>query len=130
MESIFPLIILCGGMLLVLALVSFWSNQTQLNIKSRTVGDGQHGTARWATFKEIKNAYRHIPYNPKQWRKGKGRPPVEAQGLVVGSTRRRKGTTVMVVTGDVPCLMIAAAAPGKTACFRHPNLEYACATCL
>lgn len=27
------------------------------NIKSRTVGDGQHGTARWATDKEIKQTY-------------------------------------------------------------------------
>ena len=27
------------------------------NIKAKTVGDGQHGTARWARKEEIKKAY-------------------------------------------------------------------------
>ena len=31
------------------------------NIKSKTVGDGQHGTARWATAKEIRQTYAHHP---------------------------------------------------------------------
>ena len=34
-----------------------YKRQTLGNIKSRTVGDGQHGTARWATDKEIKQTY-------------------------------------------------------------------------
>ena len=38
------------------------------NIKSRTVGDGQHGTARWATKREIRKTYRHIPFTPEKWR--------------------------------------------------------------
>ena len=33
-------------------------------IKSRTVGDGQHGTARFATKQEIKKTYQHIPFTP------------------------------------------------------------------
>ena len=29
------------------------------NIKSKTVGDGQHGTARWATKAETRKTYAH-----------------------------------------------------------------------
>ena len=48
------LLALAGGALLLLAAVTHFSGQGSLdNIKSRTVGDGQHGTARWATKKEI-----------------------------------------------------------------------------
>ncbi len=39
------------------------------NIKSKTVGDGQHGTARWATKSEIRKTYRHIPFTSNKWRK-------------------------------------------------------------
>ena len=31
------------------------------SIKSKTVGDGQHGTARWATPGEIKKTFRSVP---------------------------------------------------------------------
>lgn len=41
------------------------------NIKSRTVGDGQYGTARWATPKEISKTYQNIPFTPQAWRNGK-----------------------------------------------------------
>lgn len=41
------------------------SNHYTLNgIKSRTVGDGQYGTARFATEKEIRETYSHVPYEP------------------------------------------------------------------
>lgn len=49
MTGVLPSLLRCGGMLLILALVSFASNQSSLNSKARTVGDGQHGTACWAT---------------------------------------------------------------------------------
>lgn len=52
------------------------------NIKSKTVGDGQHGTARWATKKEIQQTYQLIPFRPAEWRRGKNLP--KAQGLVLG----------------------------------------------
>ena len=54
------------------------------NIKAKTVGDGQHGTARWARKEEIKKAYLHVPYTPELWRKGKNHPEAEKQGIVVG----------------------------------------------
>lgn len=51
-------------------------------IKSKTVGDGQHGTARWATKQEIRQTYAHVPFEPELWRKGEHLP--EKQGLVLG----------------------------------------------
>ena len=51
-------------------------------IKSKTVGDGQHGTARFATEKEIKDTYTAVSYEPERWRRGEALP--KEQGLVVG----------------------------------------------
>lgn len=49
------LILLAGGMLLLIAIATHLSGSGNLNnIKSKTVGDGQHGTARWANPKEIR----------------------------------------------------------------------------
>ena len=46
------------GMFAVIGGLSMLSYHYTLGgIKSRTVGDGQHGTARWATDKEIKQTY-------------------------------------------------------------------------
>lgn len=98
------------------------------NIKSKTVGDGQHGTARWARKEEIKSTYKHINFEPELWRKGKNLPEAKYQGVVVGCTSGKNGTVGMVDTGDVHVLMIGAAGVGKTAYFLYPNLEYACAS--
>ena len=105
------------------------------NIKSRTVGDGQHGTARWATKTQIKRTYQHLSFTPDRWRKqvqkgkeatmdGKTLP----QGIVVGRTGKAGKTTVMVDTDDVHVLMIGAAGVGKTAYWLYPCIEYACAS--
>ena len=53
------------------------------NIKDKTVGHGQHGTARWATKKEIRRTYKHLHYNPQLWRTDPKSRPTE-QGIVVG----------------------------------------------
>ena len=75
---------LCIGLLVFLLVVSFVSKNYSLNrIKSKTVGDGQHGTARWATLKEIGKTYAHIPFDVVHWRKGERLP--QKQGVVVGS---------------------------------------------
>jgi len=95
-------------------------------IKSKTVGDGQHGTARWATKKEIQQTYKHIPFRPEAWRQGKELPT--DQGIILGCTGRKNEVTALVDTDDVHCLMIGASGVGKTAFFLYPNLEYACAT--
>lgn len=102
------------------------SNQNLSNIKSKTVGDGQHGTARFSTDREIKDTYKQIPYEVEKWRNGECRPT--DQGIILGSYVRGKNTTALVDTGDVHCLMIGAAGVGKTANFLYPNIEYACAS--
>ena len=48
------LILIAGSVLLLIGGVTMFSSRKSLDgIKSKTVGDGQHGTARWATPKEI-----------------------------------------------------------------------------
>ena len=129
MEGIETLLIVSIVMFAVLGAISVLAHIYNLNnIKSKTVGDGQHGTARWARKEEIKDTYKHIHFTPEAWRKGEKRPNVDAQGIVVGCETTPKGTTAMVDTGDVHALMIGAAGVGKTAYFLYPNLEYACAS--
>ena len=87
-ENIWPLILLGGGLLAFLLVVSFLSKNYSLNnFKSKTVGDGQHGTARWATPREISKIYRTVPFRPRRWRKGEELPT--EQGLVLGSVGGR-----------------------------------------
>ena len=114
-------------MAIVIGGLSLLSNHYTLSgIKSRTVGDGQHGTARWATAKEIKQTYAHVPFKVKDWRRGQNLPT--EQGLVLGCTGRKNEVTALVDSDDIHCLMIAASGTGKTAFFLYPNLEYACAS--
>ena len=88
-ENIWPLILLGGGLLAFLLVVSFLSKNYSLNnFKSKTVGDGQHGTARWATPKEIHTTYHVVPFRPRRWRKGEELPTV--QGIILGSMGGRK----------------------------------------
>lgn len=112
--------------LIVVGGLAFLSQHYTLdNIKSKTVGDGQYGTARWATEQEIRKTYHHVPFRPDCWRKGSELP--EHQGLVLGSVGKKNDVTALVDSGDVHCLMIGASGVGKTAFFLYPNLEYACA---
>lgn len=114
------------------------------NIKSRTVGDGQHGTARWASKREIQKTYKHIPFTPDKWRRqaGKGKTPTVSrivkkrlfrrknqkekpeealpQGIVVECTGN---TTAMIDTGDVHALMMVRPGVGKTAYWLYPCIE-------
>ena len=129
MTQVGTLIVVGILMVAVFGAISVASRIYNLNsIKSKTVGDGQHGTARWARKDEIKQTYLHIPYEPKKWRKGQNLPKTNQQGIVVGCNYGSSGATAMVDTGDVHALMIGAAGVGKTAYFLYPNLEYACAS--
>lgn len=132
-SQIFLLIGVGALMFLVIGGLSLIAHYYTLNgIKSKTVGDGQHGVARFATKKEIIKTYEHIPFTVSQWRKGKDLPRDEngnlIQGLVVGCKGKKGDIVGLVDTGDVHCLMIGAAGVGKTAFFLYPNLEYACAS--
>lgn len=54
-ESVVPLIAVGVVIVLFIVLLSVLTNNYSLNgIKSKTVGDGQYGTARWATAQEVK----------------------------------------------------------------------------
>lgn len=155
MQPIVKLVIAGAAMFATLGLIAGLSGMYSLNIKAKTVGHGQHGTARWATKGEIKKTYTHVRFEPELWRKGEHLPT--QQGIVVGctTTRHRLGnglravwnvlvvkllrkshaipktadeTTALVDTGDVHALMIGAAGVGKTAYWLYPCLEYALAS--
>lgn len=129
MQGIETLIVVSIVMFVVLGAISVLAHIYNLNnIKAKTVGDGQHGTARWARKGEIEKTYRHIAFTPELWRKGKNLPSAEDQGIIVGCNSTATGTTALVDTGDVHALIIGAAGVGKTAYFLYPNLEYACAS--
>ena len=141
------MILVCGSMLGILALISAASHMYNLNgIKSKTVGDGQHGAARFATAQELTRTFRKIPFTPQRWRSlGNQCTQLKLpQGVVVGCQTKyslrlnsnegrafpvsiQKTTYALVDTGDVHTMMIGAAGCGKTAFWLYPNLEYACA---
>ena len=126
-ESVTPLIAVGVVIVLFIVLLSALTNNCSLNgIKSKTVGDGQHGTARWATTQEVKKTFANVPFDVASWRAGKNLP--EVQGLILGSTQRGKQLDALVDRDDVHCLMIGASGVGKTAFFLYPNLEFACAS--
>ena len=144
MSGITILIIAAAAMIFTLGGVSLLAHVYTLNnIKSKTVGDGQHGSARWTTRGEIKKVYKHIPFTPDKWREQarNGEKPTYRltnrrktteeelpQGIIVGCKGGKKKTTAMVDTGDVHALMIGAAGVGKTAYWLYPCIEYACAS--
>ncbi len=75
-----------------LVIITFVSNRNyNLNsIQSKRVGQGQHGTARFATPHEVKRTYRLIPYNPEVWRKQGVKTP--SQGVIVGYQKKHRSS--------------------------------------
>ena len=145
------LILLLAAVFGALVAITAFSNRGSLDsIKSKDVGDGQHGTARWATPVEVRKIFRSVPFQPALWRKGEQLP--DAQGLVLGCMGKipappefcllgktvhppiperlwkHGGIRALVDCDDIHCLMIGASGVGKTAYFLYPNLEYACAS--
>ena len=145
------LILLLAVVFGALVSIAAFSNRGSLDsIKSKDVGDGQHGTARWATPAEVRKTFRFVPFQPALWRKGEQLP--DAQGLVLGCVGKipappefsllgktvhplipeklwkHGGIRALVDCDDIHCLMIGASGVGKTAYFLYPNLEYACAS--
>lgn len=136
MGNVSGLIIAAVVMFTVLGLISLLAHIYNLNnIKSKTVGDGQHGTAKFADKREIRKTYKQVPFTPKLWRKQaeSGETPTTVdgrslpQGIIVGCKGKAE-TIALVDDQDVHALMIGAAGVGKTAYFLYPNIEYACAS--
>lgn len=126
-NNIYILIIAAVVMFVVIGGLSILSHYYTLNgIKSRTVGDGQHGTARFATKREIQKTYSQVRFTPQEWREGMKCPAL--QGVVLGCVGHKNKIEALVDTGDVHTLMIGASGVGKTAFFLYPNLEFACAS--
>lgn len=120
-------IIIMSIIFILLMVLMYCSNNYSLNgIKSKKIGDGQHGTARFATKSEIKKTYTRVTFDVENWRKGVNLPTV--QGTVVGCQTHGKQTIALVDEGDVHTLLIGAAGVGKTAFFLYPNVEFACAS--
>lgn len=114
-------------MILVIGGLAFCSEHYALdNIKSKTVGDGQHGTAWWATKKEIQRTYTRVRFQPALWRQGKNLP--KKQGLILGCEGPKNKVTALVDTDDIHAMVTAASGAGKTAFFLYPNIEYALAS--
>ena len=129
MDGTIILIIVATIMFAVIGGVTLASHIYNLNsIKSKTVGDGQHGTSRFSTNSELRRIYKYIPYEPKVWRKKAKQENLNLpQGVILGVKKKNGIDYAMVDDDDVHTLMIGAAGCGKTAFWLYPNLEYACA---
>ncbi len=126
-ERILILVVMFFTMASIFGFISIYSHKYSLDkIKSKIVGDGQFGTAKFATQTEINATYKQVHYEVSKWRKNENLP--KEQGIVVGCESKGGKTLGLVDTGDVHCLMIGAAGVGKTAYFLYPNLEFACAS--
>ena len=124
--KLIPLFLIFG----IFMIFMFLTDRKTLNIKSKTVGDGQHGSASFATPKEISKSFKRVDYEPNLWREGKTKDL--PQGIIIGCNivkfGKKKKVSAIVDEGDVHSLMIGAAGVGKTAKFLYPNIEYCCAT--
>ena len=131
MDSITAIMMIGTVVFAVLGGITLLSHIYNLNnIKSKTVGDGQHGTARFSTKAEIRRDYKQVPFTPGVWRnQAQGNLlPELPQGIIVGCRSRGGKTVALIDDADVHCMMVGAAGCGKTAYWLYPNLEYACAS--
>lgn len=120
------LLCICGVVFIIIAVLAAIGNLYSLKgIPNKPIGNGQHGTARFATKGEVTKTYKQIPYTPRLWRNGEQLP--SADGLIVGCIERAGGMTALVDDADIHTLMIGASGVGKTANFLYPNIEYCCA---
>ena len=97
------IVFICASLLLALFVATKLLGGKSLNhIKAHTVGHGQHGSARWATRREIKSYYTMVPYEPQKWRSQPELRPTKP-GFVLGSFqhgRHGKKITAWVDAGD------------------------------
>lgn len=134
--SLIALAVAGGGLLAFVGVISQLGGKYNLDhVKSKTTGDGQYGTARWATKSEINKTYVKVRFTPNEWREQakQGKDPTFddkplPQGLVVGAEGFKNKKIALIDTNDVHALMIGAAGIGKTAYWLYPCIEYACAS--
>ncbi|MGN0453664.1 MAG: type IV secretory system conjugative DNA transfer family protein [Ruminococcus sp.] len=124
MNTIAIIIFVCIILVAVLTAVLISGRGGNLNhIKANKTGDGQYGTAQWATKDELKRNLTFVEYNPEEWRKGFNIP--EHQGVILGMEKRGGKVCAYVDTDDNHTMIVSAPGGGKTTAFLFPNLEYA-----
>ena len=96
------------------------------NVKNRTVGDGQYGSARWINEREKEKIFEKIVYEPDKWRKGK-RNNLK-QGILWGIEGSGYRKTALLDTSDSNSIMVGPSGIGKTNYFLIPQIEYAAAS--
>ena len=115
------LIIIFIFFILLMLVLQVWAHNFSLNIKSKRVGDGQCGAARWATEAEKKKKFKRVRFEPEKWRRGENLP--DEPGVIVS----KSGKNIYIDPDDIHALMVAAAGAGKTTYWLYPQLEYICA---
>jgi type IV secretion system protein VirD4 len=128
MPSNIAFIISMVSVIFIVIIMILQAKQGSLNIKSKTVGDGQYGDARLATQKEINDTYRVIPFEPEKWRMGMNLPTSVEFCAVLGYLGTKKHTSARIDTSDSNTILISPPGAGKTTCILYPNLELACAS--
>jgi type IV secretion system protein VirD4 len=111
MSSTAAFIIAMLAVVFIVALFIIDAMKGNLNIKSRTVGDGQYGTARWATQKEIDEIYDVISFEPKKWRVGKNLPDLDG-ATVLGYLGRPGRVFARIDTSDSHTMLISTTGGG------------------
>lgn len=127
MSSTTAMFVSAAAIMAMIALLILDVRNGNLNIKSRTVGDGQYGTARWATKREIDRTYSVIPFEPDKWRQGKRLPSNLPGSTVLGYIGRPGHIQARIDTSESHTMLLSTTGGGKTTFFLYPNLEMACA---
>lgn len=120
-------IVILGLIILIVCLIPIILIPTaNLNkIKSHKTGDGQYGTADWASKHELQKNLEIVEFDPESWRQGKNLP--KKQGVIVGAFKSNKKIYVYVDTSDNHTMVVSSPGGGKTTTFLYPNIEYSAA---
>ncbi|MBW7573147.1 type IV secretory system conjugative DNA transfer family protein [Caproiciproducens faecalis] len=127
MPSTIAIVISIAAVAFLAALFISEAMHGNLNIKARTVGDGQYGTARWATKREEQETYDEILYEPKMWRAEKHLPDEPNGAAVLGILEGRGEVRARIDNSDNHTLILSTTGGRKTTGFLYPNLEFICA---
>lgn len=84
----FPLIA-ASALLALFIITKLFGGRSLNSIRANTVGHGQHGSARWATKREVRRYYTMVSYEPQKWRGNLEQRP-DQPGFVLGTFVSRK----------------------------------------
>lgn len=117
-------IVILGLLILCLAILPFIlsGNRNLDKVKAKKTGDGQYGTADFASIREINKNLISVNYDPESWRKGKNLP--KSEGIIVGANKTKNKMTAYVDSSDNHTMVVTSPGGGKTTSLLYPNLEY------